>query len=101
MGGLDRPGPSSPYKTGQETKQAPPSSGPTNPRTRQTAPPKPSVMKMRQTTPPATPPNPKRPDVRQTPPRPHLKSSKKKVVCPAGNKCDCGSGWDCPTCGRC
>ena len=34
-----------------------------------------------------------------TPARP--KSRKKKVVCPAGNKCDCGSGWECPTCGSC
>ena len=53
----------------------------------------------RHTTPPLTPPNPKRHDVRPTPPRP--KSNKKKVVCPAGNKCDCGTDWDCPTCGRC
>ena len=53
----------------------------------------------RHTTPPLTPPNPKRHDVRPTPPRP--KSNKKKLVCPAGNKCDCGTDWDCPTCGRC
>ena len=53
----------------------------------------------RRTTPPPTPPNPKRHDVRPTPPRP--KSRKKKVVCPAGDKCDCGSGWECPTCGSC
>ena len=35
----------------------------------------------------------------RTPARP--KSRKKKVVCPAGNKCNCGSGWECPTCGSC
>ena len=35
----------------------------------------------------------------RTPARP--KSRKKKVICPAGNKCNCGSGWECPTCGSC
>ena len=35
----------------------------------------------------------------RTPARP--KSRKKKVVCPAGNKCNCGIGWECPTCGSC
>ena len=28
-------------------------------------------------------------------------SSKKKVICPAGNKCFCGEGWECHVCGGC
>ena len=87
-----------------QQRTGPPQLSPTPPRpgpplrssgTRQAASSSPAT---RSTTPPPTP-FPKRHDVRPTPPRP--KSNKKKVVCPAGKNCTCGSGRECPTCGGC